>query len=83
MEVFCKGTHLGQYKELFLVFITRTLMSQSCCQTSQSHCPVACDLIKKFYDDYDVVFMCHKYNTVTSMATGKLALQVFPQVFPP
>ena len=32
-------------------------MPQSCCQTSQSHCPVACGPIKKFYDDYNVVFI--------------------------
>ena len=31
-------------------------MSQSCCQISQSHYPVACGLIRKFYDDNDVVF---------------------------
>ena len=49
-------------------------MSQSCCQTSQNHCPVACGLIKKFHDDYDVVFMCHTCNTVTCMLRGKLTL---------
>ena len=78
MEVFCKGTHLVQYKKLILVFITHKLMSQSCCQTSQSHYPVACGLIRKIYDDNDVAFMCHKCNTVKCMPIGKLTLQGFP-----
>ena len=55
-------------------------MSQSCCQTSQSHCPVVCGLIKKFYNNYYVVFMCHKCNAV--MSTEILALQQFTQAFP-
>ena len=35
-------------------------MPRPCCQTSQSHCPEACGPIKKFYDDYNVVFMSQK-----------------------
>ena len=55
-------------------------MSQSCSQTSQSHYPVACGLIKKFYDDYDVVFMCHKCNTV--MPTGKFICAILCFLLP-
>ena len=60
VEFVCKGTHLVQYKELFLLFVIHNSMPQSCCQASQNHCPVACGPIKKFYDDYNVVFMCQK-----------------------
>ena len=39
-------------------------MPQSCCQASQNHCLVACGPIKKFYDDYNVVFFVSENNAI-------------------